>query len=128
MLRKCALALALCLVPMMAAAQPGPTAPEANDAKVQALEQRLRGVVADLQAGAPRLDQMEPSLRDAMQQQLSGAVPAIRALGQIKSIAYLGPQNGADAFRIAFENGSTLWIIAIAANGNIAGLAFRPEP
>ena len=52
--------------------------------------------------------------------------PLVRRFGALKSIDHRGQQDGADLFRVVFENQATDWVIAFNDDDRIAALLFRP--
>jgi hypothetical protein len=98
------------------AAQAAPSAPK--------LESRLREVIADLQAGKPSLDQMEPALGDAVKQQQAAMAPVFAQLGPVKSVTYDGLKQGAESYRVVFEQGAPIWLIALGSSGKLGALYF----
>jgi hypothetical protein len=115
------LMLGLCTA--TAASAQAPAAPAAP-ASPQ-LEGKLRSVIADMQAGKPKLDEMEPALAQAVQQQQAVVNGIFGQLGALSSVAYLGPQNGGETYKVVFAHGSTNWLIAMAPSGKIGVLAFN---
>ena len=91
----------------------------------QQLEQRLRKVIGDLRSGHPDLNDMEPTLRIAVQQQLANVTQRLQSLGQIVSIHYVGPQNNAEVFQVQFQQGVSAWMIQTAPNGKLSVLWFN---
>jgi hypothetical protein len=91
----------------------------------QQLEQRLRKVIGELQAGQPDLNDMEPLLRISVQQQLSNVVSRLQSLGRLTAVQYVGPQNNAEVFQVQFQQGATAWMIQVAPNGKLSVLWFN---
>ena len=83
----------------------------------------LQTVIEGLQLGKPDFTQMEPALQQAIRQQ---GMAALQQLGALKTITFLGEQNGNGIYEVEFQNGATLWALRLSANGKIAGLSFRP--
>ena len=100
-------------------------APAPAAAPAPQLEAKLRAVIADLQAGKPKLDEMEPPLAQAVEQQKAVIDGVFGQLGPVASVAYLGAQNGGEAYRVVFQHGATNWLIAMAPDGKIATLIFN---
>ena len=88
-------------------------------------ETRLRAVIKDLQSGSPNMNQFEPMLRVAIQQQKAKTTAYFAAMGQVTGTSFVGAQNGGDVYQVTFEHGVSAWWIQLAPNGNIAGLFFQ---
>jgi uncharacterized protein len=84
----------------------------------------LRKVITDLQRGTPDAASMEPALYAALQSQ--GGAGLLARFGALQGIEFVASQNGADVYRATFQNGVTLWTIALSPSGRIAGLFFKP--
>jgi hypothetical protein len=106
-------------------AQAVPQAPAPGEAP--ATEPVLRDFIADVQAGAIDYDSMTPQLAEAVRSQAATVTPLIQGLGAVRSVAYAGPKDGLDQYRVIFEGGSTDWVIGVG-NGKITGVLFRPTP
>jgi len=50
----------------------------------------------------------------------------LQALGRVTNIEYVGPQNGTQVYKVAFERGNSVWAIALSPNGKILTLYFQP--
>ena len=98
----------------------------AQSGSQEQIESRLRQSIEDLQNGRPNLDQMEPMLRVAVEQQQASVVRQLTALGRVTSIEYVGLQNGGRIYKVTFERGVTAWGIALSPNGKTAALYFQP--
>ncbi|MFN3537380.1 MAG: hypothetical protein ACK4Y4_08050 [Brevundimonas sp.] len=126
-------AAALVLVPAAALAQ-DPHAGHAGhgdhaahaQAQVSAEETMLRTTIAALQAGTPNYDDMVSELSDAVRAGEASFIPMIRAFGAIQTLDHQGEVQGAQHYRVTFENAETDWFIALGDDGKIAGLVFRP--
>ncbi|MFN4295218.1 MAG: hypothetical protein ACK4FB_00100 [Brevundimonas sp.] len=123
-------AAALTLVPAAALAQ-DPHAGHSDhaahaQAEVSAEETMLRTTIAALQAGTPNYDDMVSELSDAVRAGEASIIPMIQAFGAIQTLDHQGEVQGAQHFRVAFENAETDWFIALGDDGKIAGLVFRP--
>jgi hypothetical protein len=94
-------------------------------AQASGTEAALKKAIADLQKGTPDYDSMEVVLSTAVKQQIGVVVPRLKQLGALKSVAFQGQQNGADVYDVRFENGATVWMIALSPSGKIAGLLFQ---
>jgi hypothetical protein len=86
----------------------------------RATEARLRTVIGELQRGNPNYEQMEPTLRIAVRQQLPAMQGRLKSLGSINTISFEGQQNGADVYEVKFTNGFTMWMIGLSPDGKIA--------
>jgi hypothetical protein len=113
----CALFLALAVAPI--------TGMQAQAPDLQQTESRLRETIEDLRNGQVNLEQMEPMLRVAVEQQQPTTRQWLNAVGRVTSIDYVGPQNGSQIYRVRFERAVAMWGIAIAPNGNTMYLFFQ---
>ena len=123
-------AAALAMVPAAAMAQDnhaghGDHAAHAQ-AEVSAEEAMLRTTIAAMQAGTPNYDDMGAELADAVRAGEASITPMIQAFGALQTLDHQGEVQGAQHFRVTFENAATDWFIALADDGKIAGLVFRP--
>lgn len=91
----------------------------------EATELRLRSAIEKIQSGEPNYDEMQPLLRAAVKNQYSVVQPKLASMGKIKSIEFVGNQNGQDIFNVTFENGSLAWGIQLTADGKITALFFN---
>ncbi|HEY2569966.1 MAG TPA: alpha/beta fold hydrolase, partial [Solirubrobacteraceae bacterium] len=96
----------------------------AQAAPARATAAALRKVITDLQRGAPDAASMEPALYAALQSQ--GGAGLLARFGALQGLEFVASQNGADVYRVTFQNGVTLWTIALSPSGRIAGLFFKP--
>jgi hypothetical protein len=48
--------------------------------------------------------------------------PGSRILGPLRQIAFVGTQDGADAYEVSFRNGAAIRFIRMSRAGRIAGL------
>jgi hypothetical protein len=115
-----------------ALAQPAPVAPPApgaapmtaNAAKAEGV---VRSSIEQLRAG--KLD--TSNMTDQMAQAINGQLPQVQAalnqLGAMKSITYLGEDQGADGFRVEFEKGPVIWLVHFDAAGKVDGMGMQPE-
>lgn len=87
---------------------------------------RLLKVLEQLRFGALDMDQFEPLLQVAMQEQKAKVEAMLAGLGKITAISFVGPQNDGHVYKVTFENGVLAWWISIAASGKIAGLRVIP--
>ena len=123
-------AAAIALVPAAALAQDnhaghGDQAAHAQ-AEVSAEEAMLRTTIAAMQAGTPNYDDMGAELADAVRAGEASITPMIQAFGALQTLDHQGEVQGAQHYRVTFENAQTDWFIALADDGTIAGLGFRP--
>jgi len=90
-------------------------------------EAALRRNIEELRAGEPKYDQMAPELADVTRRQVPQLKATMAKLGALQSVSFkgVGP-GGMDIYEVKFENGSTEWRIALAPDGKIAGVGFRP--
>ena len=95
-------------------------------AEVSAEETMLRTTIAALQAGTPNYDAMVPELADAVRAGEASITPMIQAFGALQTLEHQGEVQGAQHYRVTFDNAATDWFIALDAEGKIAGLLFRP--
>ena len=102
------------------------SAPPARSQDDPQVQSRLRQAIEDLSAGRPNLDQMEPMLRVAVEQQQARMSQTLQTLGRVTNIEYVGPQNGTQVYKVAFERGNSVWAIALSPNGKILTLYFQP--
>jgi hypothetical protein len=99
--------------------------PTSDSPEVRNTKARLIRVIHDLQSGSPDMNQFEPMLRIAVQQQKDRTNTYFAYMGQLKDVTFVGSQNGGDVFQVTFEHGVSGWWIQIAPNGNIAGLSYQ---
>lgn len=97
-----------------------------TSAETTAEETALRATIAAMQAGAPNYDDMVPELAEAVRAQEPMVTPMIRGFGALQAIEHQGAVQGAQHYRVTFENAATEWFIALDEAGKIAGLFFRP--
>jgi len=110
-----------------AASAPAPTeVPAGPTPEVIAAHQALLlKTIADLTAGRPNFDTMEPRLADVVRQQQGVMQPELQRLGKVQEVTYAGVVQGALKFRVAFAGGPTTWFIGLGADGRIANLVVR---
>lgn len=123
-------AAALVLAPSFGAV-PAALAQDAHEghaapAEASAEETMLRATIAAMQAGAPNYDAMVPELADAVRAGEASITPMIQGFGALQAVEHQGEIQGAQHFRVTFENAATDWFIALDDTGKIAGLVFRP--
>ena len=120
-------AAALVLAPAAAVAQDPHAGHAAHaQAEVSAEEAMLRTTIAAMQAGAPNYDDMAAELADAVRAGEASITPMIQGFGALQTLEHQGEVQGAQHFRVTFENAATDWFIALGDDGKIAGLVFRP--
>jgi hypothetical protein len=72
---------------------------------------------------------MTPALAEAARQQLPYLKRSQDQLGQLQSISFRGVSPGGwDVYEVRFANGISLWRIALARDGKIAGMLFQTGP
>ena len=123
-------AATLALVPAAAMAQDnhaghGDHAAHAQ-AEASAEEAILRTTIAAMQAGTPNYDDMVTELADAVRAGEASITPMIQGFGALQTLEHQGEVQGAQHYRVTFENAATDWFIALGDDGKIAGLVFRP--
>jgi len=106
-------------------ATPPPAAPARATADSRS-EPALRAIVAAIQAGEPDYDVFTPDLAAKMREMAPQVTPLVQQFGPLKTVAFEGEQNGADMFRLTFENQATQWLIGFNDAGKVAALLFRP--
>jgi hypothetical protein len=94
-------------------------------AQARPTESVLRQAIGDLQRGEPNYDRMESAVQTAVRQQLSAVTAKLKGLGQLRSLQFVGQQQGADMYEARFQNGSTTWFIALSPDGKISTLVFH---
>lgn len=109
--------------PRPLAAPPVATASATADSRS---EPTLRAIVAAIQAGEPDYDVFSPDLAAKMREMEPQVTPLVQQFGELKTVAYEGEQNGADMFRLTFDNQATQWLIGFNGAGKVAALLFRP--
>jgi hypothetical protein len=91
----------------------------------QITEPKLKAVITALQNGTLDLNQLEPVLRIAVQNQMPAVRQRLSALGPLQAIQFVGVQNGADVYQVTFANGVTAWAIQMSPNGKLSSLWFN---
>ena len=109
--------------PRPSAAPPVATASATADSRS---EPTLRAIVAAIQAGEPDYDVFTPDLAAKMREMAPQVTPLVQQFGDLKTVAFEGEQNGADMFRLTFDNQATQWLIGFNDAGKVAALLFRP--
>jgi hypothetical protein len=113
--------LAICLatmgpLPARAGDEPSPRTPMtvAQDNASRETEGPLRKIIGELQRGAPDTAGMEPALQSAVQAQAPAIAAMLGSLGTLRAIDFIGVENGTDAYRATFQNGSVNWFIRMS--------------
>lgn len=88
-------------------------------------EHRLKNLIENLQSDSPDMNQFEPFLKIAIQQNLQKIRTYLTTMGATRDIAFVGSQNGGDVYQVTFEKGVSAWWIIIAPNGKIAAFFFQ---
>lgn len=100
-----------------------PAAPAPADARSEAT---LRTIIAGAQAGALDYTLLTDDLAGKVREQEAALTPLIQSFGALKTIEFVGSQEGADLFGVIFANAPTQWVIGFNAEGKVAALLFRP--
>lgn len=103
-----------------------PQAPVSREPADAASEQVLRGVIAELQAGALDYGRMTDSLATAVRAQEAVVTPLVQGFGALNTVDFAGSQDDIDVFNVTFANAATQWLIGINPEGKISALLFRP--
>ena len=106
------------------AAAPATTPAVAPD--IARSEEALRAAIVAFQSGQVDYSVFSPNLAAQFRAEGPELAPRVKAYGALKSIAFVGQQDGADLFRVVFANQATDWVIAFDDNDLINGLLFRP--
>jgi len=113
--------------PAMATPVPAAAALDAASAPENALsEQTLRTIIAGAQAGTLDYALMTDDLAGKVREQEAAITPLLESFGALQTIEFVGRQDGADLFAVAFENAATQWVIGFNEDGKVAALLFRP--
>lgn len=126
MIRTAVLALALLAAPAAALAQTPATPPAAVPAEPAKERAALDKTLAALAAGQPNLADMETPLADAVKAQTAAMSGLFGQLGALKSLTYVGGQNGLHRWDGTYANGKLAWIIGLTPEGKIHTLAAQP--
>jgi len=108
------------------AAPAAPAAPPAAEPLNAASEDTLRAIIASARAGEMDYSLMTEDLAGKVREQEAQVTPLIQGFGDLRAIDFVGSQNGADLFEVAFANAATQWIIGFNEDGKVAILLFRP--
>jgi hypothetical protein len=109
------------------AAPPRAAATPAQPANA-ASEETLRTIIAGAQAGAIDYSLMTDDLASKVREQEATVMPLIQGFGAVQAVDFIGPQDGADLFVVAFAKAETQWVIGFNEAGKVAALLFRPAP
>lgn len=102
---------------------PAGTGAQANTGKALA---SLRSTIIGLTNEAVDYSTMTPDLATKIRGQTERMTPLLRQFGPLKNAQPLGVENGAEKYRVTFENQTTEWLIGFNDAGKIAVLLFRP--
>nr|WP_314430690.1 hypothetical protein [uncultured Brevundimonas sp.] len=103
-----------------------PPRPAATAPDIARSEEALRAVIGSLQSDAIDYSMFSDDLATQIRERAADFTPLVRRFGALKSIDHRGQQDGADLFRVVFENQATDWVIAFNDDDRIAALLFRP--
>ncbi|MNE31396.1 hypothetical protein D3C77_296690 [compost metagenome] len=106
-------------------APPAP-APAAQAPDVARAEAALRAVIAAFQSNQIDYAVFSADLADQIRAQAGQVAPMVQQFGALKSVEHRGSDDGADLFRVVFDNQATDWVIAFNEDDQIAALLFRP--
>jgi hypothetical protein len=115
--------------PAAPARRPAPTpapAPTALAPDIARSETALRAAIASLTSDPIDYSAFSEDLATQIRGKANEITPLIRQFGPLKSVEHRGQQDGADLFRVMFENQATDWVIAFNDEDQIAALLFRP--
>jgi hypothetical protein len=92
-------------------------------------EDILRRVIAEHQRGEPDYDAMIPLLADVVREQLPMIGNELAGRGEPREVSFkgVGP-SGIDVYEVSFDESVLEWGLALAPDGRIASLYFRPVP
>ena len=113
--------------PAAPARRPAPApAPTALAPDIARSETALRAAIASLTSDPIDYSAFSEDLATQIRGKANEITPLIRQFGPLKSVEHRGQQDGADLFRVMFENQATDWVIAFNDEDQIAALLFRP--
>lgn len=115
--------------PQSAAARPATPATAAAAAQAPDTarsEAALREVIAEAQGSGFDYSDFTSDLATKIKAQEAQVLPLIKSFGAVKTVEARGQENGADLFRVTFDNQVTEWLIGFDAEDKIALLLFRP--
>jgi hypothetical protein len=69
---------------------------------------------------------MSPEFAEATRQQLPQLHGLMDRLGELRSLKFVGPAMGGDAYEVTFANGALVMSMMLGPDGKIAGSAIRP--
>jgi hypothetical protein len=122
-----AAALLLGAAPALAQDAAAPAAPPAMTPNAEHAQAVIRAQIDQLSKGQLDASGMTAQMADAIKGQLPAVQDALNKLGAVQSMTFLGEQQGADAFRVVFAKGPTIWIVHFDAAGKVDGMGFQPE-
>lgn len=89
------------------------------------IEEALRRVLAELQAGRPDYSQMMPALARSVRGDLEGRRVELASYGKLQSLDFVGvTPAGSDVFKATFERGANEITARLAPDGRLTRLAF----
>ena len=92
-------------------------------------EAALRKLIEGIASGMPDYEAMTPEMADVTRQQLARLRSEARAGGSIQTIAYSGVDDRDwDVYDVRLEKFSTLWHIALVADGKVGGALVLRSP
>ena len=97
------------------------------DIDVRALP-ALTGLITAMADGRPDYSVYSEPLAVAIREREAEYIRLMHDFGSIVTVLPIGRQDGADLFRIIFENADTQWVIGLFDDGKIGALQFRPTP
>jgi hypothetical protein len=122
-----AAALLIGAAPALAQDVAAPAAPPAMTPNAQHAQAVIHAQIEQLSKGQFDGSGMTDQMAQAIKGQLPAVQDALAKLGPVQSMTFLGEQEGADAFRVVFEKGPTVWIVHFDAAGKVDGMGFQPE-
>lgn len=113
--------------PVQAAPVAAPAALDAASGPENALsEGTLRTIIAGAQAGTLDYALLTDDLAGKVREQEAAITPLLQSFGAVQRVEFIGRQDGADLFVVAFANVVTQWVIGFNDEGKVAALLFRP--
>ena len=88
----------------------------------------LTGLIEAMAGGKPDYAVYSEPLAAAIREREAEYIRLMHDFGSIVTVLPIGRQDGADLFRIIFENADTQWVIGLFDDGKIGALQFRPTP
>ena len=129
-----ALVVALLLQPatFSQAANNQPAAPPGVSVPTAGTEGALRTLVAGLASGSPDYGKLSPQFAEVVRRDLPVTHPLFSAMGQLKSITFLGRgEKGDDVYTLVFAKGGMIMSTALDTQGRMTGgmlqTVARPE-